>query len=188
MHVSYGHVEHFRPKAGFKQHQQDDLQRPGYYWLAYKCENLLFSCELCNCRHKGNLFPLLNPAHRATTPESDINVEQPFFIDPASHEPTDFIRFVKHMPVSKHNNRRGRYTIDALGLRRQPLNEHREAYLSIIRELWVSTALLKLQPRASKIESQILRNEVRLRSALHPSAEYSAMARDYLGNVGFPAS
>ena len=34
--VTYGDVEHFRPKGGFKQDKTDTLGRPGYYWLAYK--------------------------------------------------------------------------------------------------------------------------------------------------------
>ena len=34
-HIAYGDVEHFRPKAGYKQNKNDSLCRPGYYWLAY---------------------------------------------------------------------------------------------------------------------------------------------------------
>src|SRR5829696_6946006 len=33
-HISYGDVEHFRPKAGYRQAAKDPLGRPGYYWLA----------------------------------------------------------------------------------------------------------------------------------------------------------
>src|SRR5262245_22809925 len=34
-HTGYGDVEHFRPKAGYKQSESHQLMRPGYYWLAY---------------------------------------------------------------------------------------------------------------------------------------------------------
>jgi|GEM_PF-3428357 len=40
-HISYGDVEHFRPKAGYRQHPRDPLGRPGYYWLAYDWGNPL---------------------------------------------------------------------------------------------------------------------------------------------------
>ncbi|MGR8934038.1 MAG: hypothetical protein ACU837_06555 [Gammaproteobacteria bacterium] len=47
-HISFGDVEHFRPKAGYKQNGTEKLQTPGYYWLVYDWENLLLSCERCN--------------------------------------------------------------------------------------------------------------------------------------------
>src|SRR5437016_1604606 len=49
-HVGFGDVEHFRPKAGYKQRDSDELKRPGYYWLAYDWSNLFYSCQLCNQR------------------------------------------------------------------------------------------------------------------------------------------
>ena len=51
-HTGYGDVEHFRPKAGYKQQEADTLKRPGYYWLAYEWNNLFCSCQLCNQRFK----------------------------------------------------------------------------------------------------------------------------------------
>ena len=42
--VSYGDVEHYRPKSK-------------YWWLAYCLDNLLASCALCNQRFKGGAFP-----------------------------------------------------------------------------------------------------------------------------------
>ena len=57
-HIAYGDVEHFRPKAGYRQKGNDPLQKPGYYWLAYEWDNLLFSCQICNQRYKKNLFPI----------------------------------------------------------------------------------------------------------------------------------
>jgi uncharacterized protein (TIGR02646 family) len=65
-HVGYGDVEHFRPKAGYQQRAEDRLGRPGYYWLAYEWSNLYFSCQICNQRHKKNLFPLEDPGRRAS--------------------------------------------------------------------------------------------------------------------------
>src|SRR5436305_12373624 len=46
-HIAYGDVEHFRPKAGYRQHPADPLSRPGYYWLAYEWSNLYLACQMC---------------------------------------------------------------------------------------------------------------------------------------------
>src|SRR5262249_33142527 len=35
-HISFGDVEHFRPKAAVRQIPGGSLRRPGYYWLAYE--------------------------------------------------------------------------------------------------------------------------------------------------------
>jgi hypothetical protein len=39
-HIAYGDVEHFRPKAGYRQKPGDRLVQPGYYRLAYEWANL----------------------------------------------------------------------------------------------------------------------------------------------------
>src|SRR6476661_10679447 len=58
-HIAYGDVEHYRPKAGWVQ-DEEPINKPGYYWLAYEWDNLLLSCEKCNQRYKKNYFPLAN--------------------------------------------------------------------------------------------------------------------------------
>ncbi len=46
MHVSYGHIEHFKPKAKYPQY-------------CFSWDNLLLGCEVCNGkRYKGIKFPL----------------------------------------------------------------------------------------------------------------------------------
>ncbi|GFE66986.1 hypothetical protein [Litoreibacter roseus] len=47
--VSYGDVEHYRPKSI-------------YWWLAYVYDNYLASCAICNQRFKGAKFEFLGPA------------------------------------------------------------------------------------------------------------------------------
>ena len=103
-HVAYGDVEHFRPKKGWKQSHKDSLNRPGYYWLAYDWDNLFFSCQLCNQRGKGNLFPLLNPAMRAKNHTHDISQEMPLFIHPMQDDPEKFIGFNRHIPIGRRND------------------------------------------------------------------------------------
>jgi hypothetical protein len=43
--VSYGDVEHFRPKSV-------------YWWLGLCVDNYVFACQLCNQDHKGVKFPI----------------------------------------------------------------------------------------------------------------------------------
>jgi uncharacterized protein (TIGR02646 family) len=95
-----GDVEHFRPKAAVRQSDEEPLQTPGYYWLAYDWDNIFLACHICNQRHKKNLFPLLNPAKRARSHQDNIGEEQPLFIDPAAIDPEDHIAFVDFMCAS----------------------------------------------------------------------------------------
>jgi hypothetical protein len=69
-----GHAEHFRPKGGVSHREPDseslkkattmnegeqEVEHPGYFWLAYHWRNLLPSCELCNSGGgKRNQFPI----------------------------------------------------------------------------------------------------------------------------------
>lgn len=37
-----GHIEHYRPKGGYKKDDKSKLEKPGYFWLAYDFDNLFF--------------------------------------------------------------------------------------------------------------------------------------------------
>jgi len=173
-HVAYGDVEHFRPKAGFRQRAKDALGRPGYYWLAYTWENLLFACQICNQRHKQNAFPLQNPAKRARTHQDPLPDEKPTFVDPAAEDPAPLISFREEVPFGK--NRRGTATIKALGLERAPLKERRKDLLDALRANFVIAHVL------SAVEAAVLSEEVRdakdvLQRALDDAGEFAAMVR-----------
>ena len=183
-HVSFGHVEHFRPKGGYKQKTGESLHRPGSYWLAYAWDNLLLACELCNSRYKGNLFPLADPTRRATAPEHALGSEQPLFVNPCAEDPAEFIRFRGPLPCAVRNNRRGRQTILSLGLKREELSNHRRDRLRFLVQLWKATERLRRRA-VSEADVRLIRdNEAVLRSAAVPDAEYSAMVRDFLDSVG----
>lgn len=69
-----GHAEHFRPKSGIKNkddeekryvtgttidHDGNEIDHPGYFWLAYNWKNLVPSCTNCNTGPgKKNMFPI----------------------------------------------------------------------------------------------------------------------------------
>jgi uncharacterized protein (TIGR02646 family) len=126
-HVGYGEVEHFRPKGGYQQSENEKLQPPGYYWLAYEWSNLFFSCQLCNQKFKKNLFPLKSPKKRAKSHKHDVAKEEPLFINP-SEEPEQHIAFNRHIPVTHNKSEEGETTIRLLGLDRDALNRFRENF------------------------------------------------------------
>lgn len=102
-HVSYAHIEHYRPKSKFPK-------------LAFGWENLLLSCPVCNSsQHKGDKFPeaddggpLLNPCEDA--PEEHLS----FLFD--LHSFTASVYGV---------SARGQVTEQILGLNRPDLRTYR---------------------------------------------------------------
>lgn len=92
-----GDVEHFRPKAGYKNRSEEELSQMGYYWLAAEWENLLFACPFCNQTNsheifedgtikeivlgKLNQFPLLSETYRLNRSHGSI-----YFSDQVSYK------------------------------------------------------------------------------------------------------
>lgn len=116
-HISYGDVEHYRPKGGYKQKDGDQLQKPGYYWLAYDWSNLFFACQICNQRHKKNHFPLKKTTRRAKCHHDDIAKEDPLLISP-TEDASQWIGFRGQYAFPIRNSKRGKTTIEVLGLNR----------------------------------------------------------------------
>jgi uncharacterized protein (TIGR02646 family) len=173
-HTSPGDVEHFRPKGGFRQSASDPLERPGYYWLAYEWENLLFACQRCNQQHKKNEFPLSNPAKRARSHRDDVSIEQPLLVDPSSGEdPAASLSFREEVPFSR--NKRGKETIRALGLKRAPLQEKRKDRLEAMKRVFLVATLSPSNAVIPPEEVQLARDL--LRQALSDAGEYAAMVR-----------
>ncbi len=124
---SFGDVEHYRPKGGYKKNFLDNkLNRPGYYWLAYNWDNLFFSCEVCNRREKKSYFPIAEERHRAVNHTQDILLEQPLLIHPSLDNPEKHIGFKQHIPIGL--DERGEVSIEGYGLNREELNRSRERY------------------------------------------------------------
>ena len=168
--ISYGDVEHYRPKGAVKQAEN----HPGYYWLAYDWNNLLFSCEVCNRSHKGTLFPLKNPDDRARSHHDNIDAEQPLFVNPAIEDPRRHIRFQGESPVPR--TKVGRKTIEGIGLRREDLEEERREWLQILKTMrdLIETAEDPTNPNIKAAQEF-------LAASICPNAKYSSMAQDFLG-------
>jgi uncharacterized protein (TIGR02646 family) len=175
-HVAFGDVEHFRPKAAFRALPGDDLTKPGYYWLAYDWTNLLFACEQCNRRHKGNLFPLVDETTRVRSHSDDLAREVPLFIDPTAEDPTTHIGFREEYPYPISGSPRGSATIRALGLDRPELVERRRERLKKIRLLRDAARLLQ---RKRDQQSKALAREIEddLQRSVANEAEFAAAVR-----------
>lgn len=174
----YGDVEHYRPKGYSQQARGGRKSYPGYYWLAYRWENLLVSCEPCNRARKRNLFPLRDPARRARN-DAGLAQEQPLLIDPAGPgDPRDHIKFRDAAPEA--NTDVGRASIEAYFLDRPYLTAERAKHL---REVINLKRIVDLAAQANDLELKKFALEVQtqLHEFVRPDAKFSAMTRDYLG-------
>lgn len=126
---SFGDVEHFRPKGAYKVNGSRGLTYPGYYWLAYDWNNLMYSCEICNRSFKKNLFPLSNELTRKPN-HCHANLlanEVRLLINPNEEDPSNFITFNEEVPVAVNGCLKGSTSIRVFGLER--LNNTRQEYL-----------------------------------------------------------
>ena len=170
-HTGPGTIDHHRPKAAVQQAVGDPYIRPGYYWLAYQWENLLFSCVACNQTHKRKLFPLRDPVQRAQSHLDTLAQEEPLIIDPSRENPADFISFREEFAFAVDGNIRGRTTIEIFALNeRNDLVEQRREKIVILRLLQVVIAKLPESPEAD--EARQILNEY-----LMDTSEYAAMCR-----------
>jgi uncharacterized protein (TIGR02646 family) len=184
--TGYGDVEHFRPKAGYKQREKDKLKRPGYYWLAYEWANLFYSCQLCNQQFKQNLFPLKDGRRRARSHTHNLDKEKPLLVDPSRLDPADFIEFRGEYAHPTNGSREGITTIEeVLGLNREALVEIRRDRLKDLKVLVLAIDLLRKEVATAPTpdRSDILRDlEEMLQKRLGVTGEYAAMARAYLAD------
>ena len=170
-------LTHYRPAGEVKQDDGASLQRPGYFWLVYEWENLLFACIDCNQYAKRTRFPLANPATRACAPGDDLTLEEPLLIDPTAEDPAQFLRFREELLESIGGNARGTETIRVLGLnvRRGLLGERRRT-LDNLRTL---RALMEISPDSQKAEDAA----ALISRDSGPGGRYRAMMFAALGNV-----
>lgn len=184
-HVGHGDVEHFRPKAGYKQKEGGRLTRPGYYWLAYEWNNLFYSCELCNQCFKRNLFPLKDGRRRARSHKYDLEKEEPLLVDPARVDPALYVTFRGEICHAVEGCREGDVTIQVLGLNREKLLDVRRDCLEALEALVEVCDRLRAAiaaPPAPDLVEKLHRFEARLQARMEPTSAYAAMARAFLNS------
>ena len=126
-----GHIEHYRPKGGYKKDDITKIIKPGYYWLAYEFENLFFSCNRCNTSYKKNYFPLSDETKRATNHTKSITLEDPLIISPAQNAQTHLL-YKREKLKAKNKSIKGKETIKRTGLNRKALSNERLEYLLLL--------------------------------------------------------
>lgn len=171
----HGHVEHYRPKEGYKTAKGGNLIKPGYYWLGYVWNNLYFVCFACNSvEYKGNLFPLSDEGFRANSHHDNINNEDALILDPGgSKNPRDHIFFQRNLPAWKSDE--GENTIKICGIDRDALNSKREKLISDI-----EARLAVLETSAIHSVQKVNSAKVFLKNCVRKDAEFSAAAFDFL--------
>jgi hypothetical protein len=175
-------VEHFRPKKYSQQRRGGTKLYPGYYWLGYVWDNLLYSCQVCNRSNKRNYFPLRDPAARAVDHRANLAAEEPLLVDPAGPEdPRDHIRFRDEVAVGI--TAEGRTTVDILNLNRPQLIEDR------LKEFKILKLMRKIVVEHGTSTASTTKNIVRdaqayIGAATLPDARFSAMASDLINGTG----
>ena len=173
--TSPGRIDHFRPKGRVRQHKAGDKIYPGYYWLAYRWDNLVFACEDCN-RMKSDYFPLKDPEQRARNHLEPLNRESPLLLNPyVDTDSGEHITFFGS--ACQPRTERGRVTVTLLKLNRPILQEQRQRTLSILECL---CAVVR-DPNTCETLSHNVRCTVD--SFARCEAPYSAMARVYLSAI-----
>lgn len=175
--ISHGDVEHFRPKGAFRQSPSEPEQFPGYFWLAYDWNNLLFSCQVCNQSFKKTLFPLEVPDSRARSHHDDLSAESPLFINPAEEDPEVFITFEGPVVQAVDGNRRGLVTIEHLGLGRPSLEDRRRKFFQITSQFIEIVKFAAERPEDSEAQDLAARAKEWLEEAVLDSSEYAGMVR-----------
>ncbi|MEM6965386.1 MAG: hypothetical protein AAF573_11515 [Bacteroidota bacterium] len=169
--IERGDVEHFRGKGGYQQNEGEPTGKPGYYWLAYEWDNLLFSCSTCNSSYKRNFFPLFDTKKRAISHRDNLQLENPIFVHPAKENPEDYIEIIGSSPRAINGNARGQITIDRIGLRRPWINKERAAHYKIYKRIFVQSQDKKL-PESIREELFDI-----VKEAAQNDAPYSLMIR-----------
>jgi uncharacterized protein (TIGR02646 family) len=173
----YRDVEHFRPKV--RANRMNGAIDPGYWWLAWTWENLLFSCPNCNRSAKNDAFPLEIGSMPLAAEAQPPGQERATLIDPYSEDPVDFIEFVfdgmHWRPRGRNGSTRGQRTVEILELDRAALLTRYNDYVNE-----------SVRPRIDELTEAIAqRDESRIRTAwrrvralLVPGKDFVALSFD----------
>ena len=174
--TSAGRIDHFRPKVAVRQDKMSNKLYPGYYWLAYRWDNLVLACETCNLK-KSDYFPLEEPGQRARNHLDSLDMESPLLLNPYVETELS-VHLTFDGSACEPRTERGRVTISVLGLNRPKLQEERQRVLNLL----ASLRTVLRDPDGG----HTFRRKARLAIDLFVRSDdpYSAMARDYLTTVG----
>jgi uncharacterized protein (TIGR02646 family) len=172
---SNGELDHFRPKGGARG-LNNEYAPLHYWWLAYEWANLLIACQVCNSKHKRDLFPLEHESRRAAIGDKGpaLRHEGALLIDPVQEDPAEHLEFLPDGTVLPRT-KKGEATIRILGLNRIELQAQRKkaaADLGLMLEILLASVGVKGSPNAEAVIQRI--------TALHApncSVEFAAVQR-----------
>jgi hypothetical protein len=107
-----------------------------------------------------------------------LRVERPQLVNPVSPNPRRHIRFQDETPC--HRTRKGRITIEVIGLRRTRLRDARFNYLAELKRNLEIVEVAKNYPRILELRGLAVEAQAFIDSASLPSAPFSSMTMDYL--------
>lgn len=141
-HVTYGQIEHYRPTSK-------------YPTSAVEWNNLLIACGVCNgAANKGDKFPT--------------RIQNGPIVNPTKENPTKHLKFEYDLATKTaavfYKTKRGKTTIEHLGLNRKKLVTHRSKFIS---------KLVVLATMSSKVSDAL----DLLNDAKKKNSEYSAFAK-----------
>ncbi|EHR69477.1 hypothetical protein BurJ1DRAFT_0595 [Burkholderiales bacterium JOSHI_001] len=194
-----GDVEHYRPKGRIRDEtgkvvkvklQNDEIEHPGYWWLAYDWRNLLPSCTDCNRRRhhglegvaagKGDYFAVRG--HRAALPSDDLDQEQALLLDPSKpgFDPKQHFEFLPNGTL-KPLTEEARHSCELLGLNlREALVSERELSYLQAKQAFASMFAQLLSDAPA---STLARVRQQINDMWQGRSAYSAFARQALESV-----
>jgi uncharacterized protein (TIGR02646 family) len=178
--VSHSDIENFRPKGGARGFNTEQYAPNHYWWLAYEWDNLLVSCQICNQKYKRDYFPLENESLRSPigATGNELLKEQALLIDPATDNPSEHLEFDENGYV-RELTKKGKVTIEILGLNRTDLIERRKSEASNLRNR------LEIMRFTTDFSNQYTREFVEYIKILYsdnPTQPYTAMQRIIFDN------
>lgn len=189
-------VDHFRPKgrvsinvnSGNGRRHNEQVEHPGYFWLAYDWRNLLPSCANCNSG-KRDLFPVSN-THVAVQYQQEQDIflcsqelnerEQPLLLHPYMDDPSEHLVFGEQGIVAAvEDSQKGQHSIEVYNLNDEKLIELRRraqdrAYKDYL------LAMITDPSSESNLEEMLKRGNKAITGYLNGQAPYSAAVAAYI--------
>lgn len=187
-------LDHFRPKRKVTyiddtpvmiNSQNDIINHPGYYWLAYDSQNLLLSCQLCNKPHneehlklgKRNRFPLEDNNYAIKQGE-EVH-ERPLLINPVKEDPQIHLEYnSKNGFLRDYNSIKGKTCIEIFGLNiRNDLVDGRKDAYEKVKSLLAKFAMATSKKERMKILQEL--KSIKKGEHSHSIAAISALKEYY---------
>jgi uncharacterized protein (TIGR02646 family) len=203
--TTVGDVEHWRPKNAISSNDNKKIA-DGYWWLAARWENLLFSCMECNQRRsrelegesgrsmagKGTQFPLGDETKRADDVGKE-SAETPLLLNPCDDDPAEYMTVamdgdemgvLQPLLDTDEHYKRARTSIDIFGLnefslvtRRVTLLEDLQNRIEYLNEQFASLQGDLATPKAEEIFAKIEVKLTQLKAFLNDTRENMLLIR-----------